>query len=387
MAALPPQPNYHTDNILQAVHSVNADLSSEHLMLNNKMADGHASLAQDICASTAQISNTIGQLKSDVYSSTNQLTGHHAHLQERVSSIGEKGMMATFQTGKEILTDVSTTARHLGGLLSDVNKDVLRAGCDTTQTVITANRDIGLNLRDAIDKAETAITKNIMDSQISTERLAAESRLSSAVLSGEMRSTNMQTVSDIRSAIHAVDRSIISSAKDVDLSVCRVGGEMKEKIGEASHNVTLSRCILERQGADNAAAFDRQICDTRHSIMETRGVLERQAADNRACLDRQILETKYSVERQAAENKASIELEASKTQNALSRQMAECCCEMKEKVERRFCDTAQLIREIDSGRIRDRLASSEQENLFLKMQAQFSGGCRSKNGGSGNNDH
>jgi D-ribose pyranose/furanose isomerase RbsD len=378
--------NYHTDTILQSIHSVNADLSSEHLMLNNKISDGHSGLAQDICASTAQISNTVGQLKSDVYSSTQQLSGQHAQLQDRISSIGEKGLVATFQTGKEILSDMSSTTRHLGAIISDVNKDVLKSGCDTTHAVLTSNRDIGLNIRDAIDKSETAITKNVVDAHLATERVSAESRLTGAVLSGELRSTNAQTVSDLRSAIHGVDMSVMTSARALDSSIHGAESAIKEKICDTAHSVALSRCILERQNADNAAAFDRQICDTKHAVLDSRCVLERQAADNRACLDRQILETKHSVERQAAENKASIELEACKATHALSRQMSDCCCELKEKVESRFCDTAQLIRELDTGRIRDKLASTEQENLFLRMQSQFGArsSCCSGGGNSGN---
>lgn len=65
-------------------------------------------------------------------------------------------------------------------------------------------------------------------------------------------------------------------------------------------------------------------------------------------------------------------------QNALARQISDCCCENGRQMERGFCDVQQtthndadrIIARIDAmetGALRDKLAKSEQENLWLKF--------------------
>jgi hypothetical protein len=85
------------------------------------------------------------------------------------------------------------------------------------------------------------------------------------------------------------------------------------------------------------------------------------------------------LERQAADNKASIEYRALKNKESLAKQMTEQHCEIKEltrqvscdlqqKIDQRANETNQLIRKLDTNRIRDSLNTTSTENLILRLK-------------------
>jgi hypothetical protein len=370
------------EKIIQSVGNAASHLSNDHLALNNRISDGVEKITSDICATTGKLSTdicTTGQnISSDICDSAQHSSDQHLLLSNRISDVGEKSITSTLSTGKEILKDQADAARTLGVMIDGVNKDVIKTGCDVTSALFNSNQQWGLNVKDSIDRgtistnknltdAHVSINKNITDAQFANERMWSESRLQTAAAHA-----------DVKNAVSGVNTSVLLASKDADLRICETKGalallaaqneaKLSKQLCHVNDNVTSSKCELERQAAEYKASLERQVAETKFSI-------ERQAAEYKNSIEKEVIFSRCATERQIAETKNSIELDAHKNREAIQRQLSECCCELKEKVEDRFTQTVQLMRELDTGRLRDKLAAVEQENLFLRLQRSTSNG-------------
>jgi hypothetical protein len=172
-----------------------------------------------------------------------------------------------------------------------------------------------LSIKDAIERTGYAVERN-----------SGENRLQTATAAGESRLAFANAVSDLRAGIERNGFITQTSTKDISLELCNSKGDLSRQLAETS-------------------------CKTDKNVLETKYELSRQACEYKACLEKEVISARNSIERQAAENKASIELEACKNRDAIQRQLSECCCELKEKI----AGSNQLMREIESNRVRDAL--------------------------------
>ena len=87
-------------------------------------------------------------------------------------------------------------------------------------------------------------------------------------------------------------------------------------------------------------------------------------------LQNQVELSKYFAiaERETNKQFALATLAASQNAAAISAQVAECCCEVKAAVNSTANDTQALIQAQEANRVRDALAASQQENLFLRLR-------------------
>jgi hypothetical protein len=75
---------------------------------------------------------------------------------------------------------------------------------------------------------------------------------------------------------------------------------------------------------------------------------------------------KFVVQRVICRN--IILLDAQRNTSALSTQMERCYCETHQRIDTRASETNQLIREVDAGRVRDKLNRVELENVALRLR-------------------
>lgn len=101
--------------------------------------------------------------------------------------------------------------------------------------------------------------------------------------------------------------------------------------------------------ADRFTALDKWLCDKFGE--NTRDVLKGFA-------DTQL---------DAARNTAGLQLTAAQNAAKLSAELAECCCEVKELVRTEATSTRELIQSTETQRLRDALASANQELLTIKI--------------------
>ena len=399
---------------------------------NNVLLSGQARISDSIHAGTNTLTSGQGRLSSEISNANLHLANLLGVTNNRLSDSSEKGISATLQTGKEILKDNADSSRFLGTLVDGVNRDVIKTGCDVAAdlngAISRSSNSLSKDINDGRVALENAsaeellagcrntaqLTRDINDGRVAVERTSAAEllagcrntceikdnlgrdindarvaieRTSAAELLAGCRNTN-----ELRGAIGSVNSAVLLGQKDTDLRVattradilaglCAESHHIKERIHHGEDTTRESRAILERQAADYQTRTERQLYESRASIerqaAEYRNVLERQAADYKASSERQMADTRYSIERQASEYKCFIELDAHKNREALAKQMAEGLCDLREKIDERYNQTAQLVRELDTGRIRDKLAAVEQENLFYRLKAA---GCCRPNG-------
>ena len=74
-------------------------------------------------------------------------------------------------------------------------------------------------------------------------------------------------------------------------------------------------------------------------------------------------------ERETNKQFALATLAASQNAAAIASKLDECCCEIKATVNSTANDTQALVQATEANRVRDALAASQQENLFLRLRA------------------
>lgn len=150
----------------------------------------------------------------------------------------------------------------------------------------------------------------------------------------------------------------------------------------------LAAGFLETRGGNTAnllAAKDAHIAtvgsrgDILNAITANSGLLAGSILESREsvkglvgnlALQNQVELSKYFAiaERETNKQFALATLAASQNAAAISSQLADCCCEIKATVNSTANDTQALIQATEANRVRDALAASQQENLFLRLR-------------------
>lgn len=99
-----------------------------------------------------------------------------------------------------------------------------------------------------------------------------------------------------------------------------------------------------------------------------------QRIDNRfEQLTLQSRENTSKLELQAANNFSAIQLEAMRNRNDLMQKLSDCCCELKERMTTSEANVKDLIKALDSERVRDALKAAETRNLVLELTSRGNG--------------
>lgn len=147
--------------------------------------------------------------------------------------------------------------------------------------------------------------------------------------------------------------------------------------GRTLANAGFTANLLEAKNAQLATAVSEG--KVLHNIAVGNGVLAASIAESREsvkglvgnlALQNQVELSKYFAiaERETNKQFALATLAASQNAAAISAQVAECCCEVKAAVNSTANDTQALIQATEANRVRDALAASQQENLFLRLR-------------------
>jgi hypothetical protein len=106
--------------------------------------------------------------------------------------------------------------------------------------------------------------------------------------------------------------------------------------------------------------------------------------DNQFCdLKLQAQENTCKLEMQAANNFAAVQLEALRNRNDLMQKVSDCCCEVKERISTSEANVKDLMKALESERIRDALKAAETRNLVLEISGRHHS-HHGHHGGNGN---
>ena len=113
---------------------------------------------------------------------------------------------------------------------------------------------------------------------------------------------------------------------------------------------------------------ERAARDTGTVIREMLSI-ERRNRDEFAHIQLKASENTSKLELQAANNFAAVQLEAMRNRSDIVQKLSDCCCEMKERIALSETSVKDLIKSLDSERVRDALKAAETKNLILELSA------------------
>lgn len=246
--------------------------------------------------------------------------------------------------------DVLQTGCHIGETVAEASRNILMNDAAGTSSIIADNQRVAFANQDHTDKVgvatRDAVERNGSLNLTSTERNGGEIRYNLERSAGDTRWTVERTAAETRSLVHDNYAGIMMANKDNLLAA-----------KDTQIDVERARC-----------ASREATLHLHRSLGKTEARLGLQAEKHHGVERLDLCHVEGRLQRQASDNYAAIQLDALKNKEALARQMSECCCELKERVANTAAATQALIRDTETARLRDSLATASQENLILRLR-------------------
>jgi len=228
------------------------------------------------------------------------------------------------------------SAMSISGQIGNTRADVLGSGAANTAAVLASSgADTQTLLQTACGDTAAVIANNertAFHTQAQVDRLGhgQNNLLAAGFLEG-------------RNLANAGFTANIVATKDAQLATAIAEGKMLNAITAVNGSLTAA------------------VASSREALSGLVGNL---------ALQNQVELSKYFAisERETNKQFALATLAASQNAAAISAQVAECCCEVKAAVNSTANDTQALIQAQEANRVRDALAASQQENLFLRLR-------------------
>lgn len=226
------------------------------------------------------------------------------------------------------------------GPIIDSQNNINLANMASNQTLFLANRDaierVGLSTIDIVSKSSGDIISCI-------ERNGTSSILSIEKVRGDILISLEKNTGDLKTSIYEVTNTI-------QLSQEKMLGDTKQIVLENYNNhISLSKEI------------QLDLCKLTEK-------LTLQATENVGKVELCVNNVNHNIDIQIANISSTIHLEALNNIKVLSAQMIECCCELKEMMTATTNATHQLIREMESNRMKDALQNATMEIMMKKYK-------------------
>jgi hypothetical protein len=372
-------------------------------------------LLQDSCATTASVIASGERHADSIRANVDRVGYANGSAVER--NFGETRGIMNSNFGAALLAakdGESATWRAKGS----INQHVSDVGCEL-------GREINANGAQVTSQSERnfAETRGIMNGNFTAALLAAKDGEAATWRSkGNVTNKISEVGCEVGREMHTVGGELAAQADRIAIA----SGATAERVGVETRNILNSNFTASLLAAkDGELATVKTGGDIRHQTASQHGDIERSIATAREALGVQISATAAAgqlqvsataaagqlqaanlalqAQLQASNNTASIQLEnaknfaqsqieigkqfaiaaltAANNKSDLEKQMAECCCEIKQSVLTTASATQSLIQSTDASRIRDSLASANQENLILRLSGRCHDGGRGGHGG------
>jgi hypothetical protein len=224
---------------------------------------------------------------------------------------------------------------------------LLQTACGDTASIIAATERQSFHTQAGVDRAAIATGNAIGSGFFETRGLmnggAAENRATTNINGIESRGLLHSNFFENRVALNNGFTSNLLASKDTQLGICQSEGKVRHELSNV------------------AGLLSGQISASREAISGLVGNL---------ALQNQLEMSKYFAISERENNKqfALATLAASQNAAKIQEELAECCCEIKETVNSTANATQALIQASETNRIREELASAQQENLYLRLR-------------------
>lgn len=279
--------------------------------------------------------------------------------------------------------DPAAVALHLAARIDDDTRQVQQEVSNSANHVVASVERNGIDSRGEINRnglegrnntdlngVETRrqVREEGLESRTSTERNGAEARGLIKNFGERNQDATERFGLNNRDAIdrnlHAIDKGACENkSATADYGYRNLLSECKTQDMIADYGY---RNLLEGQKLEKDILI--QACETREIIKDRAHVLERQASDNFAVVTRQAAENSSKIELLGFKHTADIKELANQRAFEAQKQMSDCCCEIKELVRAKADQTDELIRKLDTDRIRDQLNDAKNEIIALKIR-------------------
>lgn len=227
------------------------------------------------------------------------------------------------------------------------------------------DRTADLN-REVTDNYGTTIALGI--ERTGADNVATTERTNSQVLSTVERNRGVESIRKcgfwlVNSAIEfAIKLNLIEFADELGFKVL----VFKEVLTNMALDSVEKRDLMYKHNySHNQNTTEILLNDNKNTVG-----IEHQAVVNLYKTKKDLVHVETSLELQAVKDTACIQLEALKLQSESAAEMAACCCELKEEVAKTEFQTQQMVRDIESNRIRDALSAATTQNLINKLKCR-----------------
>ena len=240
----------------------------------------------------------------------------------------------------------NNTSAVLQGASGDT-QTLLQTACGDTANLIAASERQSFHTQAAIDRNGIAQANNINGGFFETRGLmnggAVENRATTNLNGVESRSLLHSNFFENRVAQNNGFTANLLATKDAQLATCISEGKVRQELSNV------------------AGLLSGQISVSREAITGLVGNL---------ALQNQVELSKYFAISERENNKqfALATLAASANAAKIQGDLAECCCEIKETVNSTANATQALVQASETNRVREELASAQQENLYLRLR-------------------
>ncbi len=273
----------------------------------------------------------------------------------------------------------------------NINDDAICNGVQhlSDQHLILSNRiaDGDSHILNQNSTNSAAIIARVTDASDSLKNLQTTSfsGLSNqvAALPGMMCEETAKVLAELSHSAQNIIQDVHGASDHVTGVVERLSVETRAGINNVNNNVLIGVRDIEKEILAAKCSVKKDVAEAKAasklSVTKAKCELERQSADYKAHLDREILTNRYDSQKQFGQ----VQLEACNNRDIILRQLEKQSCEIKDRIETRYCDTVGLIKLEEEKRLKDEVAALRQRLLVAELSSKC---CGSSSSGPGKNN-
>lgn len=146
-------------------------------------------------------------------------------------------------------------------------------------------------------------------------------------LSNRISDVGEKVLDEVSDSSRDILKECCDSSRDIMKEICCSASSIKETVNQGDQ-------FLAREIADVKLQAQRNHSDVLVSFRD----VQTEVLRSRAAIEKDILLTKCELSKEGEKHHSSEMLEMCKNTDRISRELAKCCCELEQKIEKKFCD-------------------------------------------------
>lgn len=391
------------ENIINSSSNLKDTLNQNSFSLKDSVNQQAASLKDTVNQQSASLKDSVNQQSGSLKDSFTQQTNaiQNDVIQQSTSIKDVLGAQirdsqnAIYRTNTDILSCAAQTQYHIDKAQSTITQQAQQSAFESRLGI----KDLASDIKDKFGYGLNNITENLSHNkyeQLKNQEQVMQQMYKVAHDNEKNVDYNFKHTNEkLCSFEHNVDKAFWKTEQGINSNIDGNFRFTNEKLFDAKYEALKNKEHISAQLTHNQfhadaeiskvqndlskqmmcgfASVTQQLNDAKYEALKNKEKLYSQAATNFA---QQQMEA-YKNKAELAMQLADVKFDACRNKDALSRQMDECCCEIQKEVNKDACDIVkkldeccceekELIRAIDTTRIRDNLERAAFDNTFLR---------------------